>query len=125
MSLVDRRGIDSISSLPRSNGELVFEEPWESRAFGMAAALADLGAFTWADFQAGLIKAIAERDNTADEQSRKYRYYECWLAALESLIVERKLVAVHDIDERVTEFRCRPAGHDHDHGHQHGPDHSH
>ena len=28
---------------PRSNGELVFAEPWESRAFGMAVTLADAG----------------------------------------------------------------------------------
>ena len=26
---------------PRSNGELVFEAPWESRSFGMAVALSE------------------------------------------------------------------------------------
>jgi nitrile hydratase accessory protein len=125
VSLVDHRGVDSVTSLPRSNGELVFEEPWESRAFGMAAALADLGVFSWADFQAGLIEAIAEKDNAADEESRKYRYYERWLSVLESLIVERKLVALQDIDKRVAELCCRPAGHDHIHDHDRDHDHSH
>ena len=28
---------------PRSNGELVFEAPWESRSFGMAVALSEPG----------------------------------------------------------------------------------
>ena len=67
MSLVENLGTDSITSLPRLNGELVFKEPWESRAFGMAAALADLGVFDWSDFQASLIETIAERESTRDE----------------------------------------------------------
>ena len=29
---------------PRANGELVFEAPWESRAFGVAVALHESGA---------------------------------------------------------------------------------
>jgi nitrile hydratase accessory protein len=123
VSLIDHRDIDSVTSLPRSNGELVFEEPWESRAFGMAAALADFGVFSWADFQDGLIKAIAEEDNAAGEEARKYRYYERWLAVLESLIVERRLVALQEIDKRATELCRRPAGHDHIHDHEH--DHAH
>ena len=28
-------------ALPRKNGELVFEAPWEGRAFGLAVALSD------------------------------------------------------------------------------------
>lgn len=119
VSVVDDRGIDTVTSLPRANGELVFEEPWESRAFGMAAALADAGVFSWKDFQAGLIRAIGEKDNAADEESRKYRYYERWLTVLESLIVEKQLLALQDIDERVAEFFCRPTGHDHIHDHGH------
>jgi len=44
---------------PRSNGELVFAEPWESRAFGLAVTLYDAGAFEWSQFQAALIAQIA------------------------------------------------------------------
>ena len=121
MSLIDNLSLDPATSLPRSNGELVFAEPWESRAFGMAAALADLGVFDWADFQAGLIAAIAEEGGSNVPQT--YRYYERWLAALELLVVERGLVAVHDIDGRIAEFRCRPDGHDHDHHHSDAHEH--
>jgi len=32
---------------PSRNGELVFQAPWEGRAFGMAVALHDAGLFTW------------------------------------------------------------------------------
>ena len=39
----DRRIEDLGDSLavPRKNGELVFEAPWEGRVFGMAVALSD------------------------------------------------------------------------------------
>ena len=118
MSLVDNLSFDPTAPLPRSNGELVFEEPWESRAFGMAAALADMGVFDWRDFQAGLIAAIADHERDSDP-SEAYRYYERWLAALEALVVERGLVAVQDIDERVADYCQRPHGHDHGDGHGH------
>ena len=50
------------ASPPRSNGELVFAEPWESRAFGLALALHDGGAFEWEDFRQELIATIAAWD---------------------------------------------------------------
>lgn len=111
----------SVEGLPRANGELVFEQPWESRAFGLAAALADQGLFTWKDFQDGLIAEVA-----ADEsQPGEYRYYERWLGALEVLLLERGVVSVADIDDRADVLCHRPAGHDHRHEHDHEHDHEH
>ena len=40
------RNISSMSgaiAMPRSNGELVFDAPWQSRAFGMAVGLSRAG----------------------------------------------------------------------------------
>jgi hypothetical protein len=45
---------------PRSNGELLFQRPWEGRAFGMAIALSKKGHYEWEDFRQGLIASIAE-----------------------------------------------------------------
>ena len=39
---------DVPTDLPRRNGELVFEAPWESRAFGLAAAYLQARATTLA-----------------------------------------------------------------------------
>ena len=46
------RAISAMSgsaALPRRNGELVFAEPWEGRAFGLAVALNENGAYDWPD----------------------------------------------------------------------------
>lgn len=97
------------TALPRANGELVFDEPWESRAFGLAAALADQGLFSWRDFQTGLIAEVAADESRPGE----YRYYDRWVGALESLLFQRGVVSPEDVDDRADVLCHRPAGHDH------------
>ena len=46
-------------SLPRSNGELVFDAPWQGRALAMAVSLVDRLDLEWDDFRRHLIAAIA------------------------------------------------------------------
>ncbi|MFG1628084.1 nitrile hydratase accessory protein [Kribbella sp. NPDC049227] len=105
---------DTVTGLPRSNGELVFAQPWESRAFGIAAALADQGLFSWKDFQQNLIAEVSRREAEPGE----YSYYDRWLGALEALLSERGVVSADDIDARADVLCHRPAGHDHrDDGH--------
>jgi nitrile hydratase accessory protein len=123
-TLIDHLGSGGPGSPPRSNGELIFEAPWESRVFGMAVALSDEGAFTLADFQQSLIGAISEWESLG-KPSESFRYYECWLVALERLVAVNLPVPVSDIDERATDFLARPAGHDHGHDHAGHDHHSH
>lgn len=100
---------------PRSNGELVFEAPWESRLFGMTMALHQAGRFEWREFQQRLIAAVHRWEAEAPE-GEPYRYYERWAEALESLLDERGIVTVGAIDARAVDLAARPAGHDHDDG---------
>ena len=96
---------------PRSNGELVFAEPWESRAFAMAVALCEAEVFSWREFQAALIARIAGRDDT----STPWCYYGHWLGALEDVLAGLGAVRDHDVTARARELAQRPAGHDHGH----------
>ena len=107
---------------PRSNGELVFAEPWESRAFGLAMALHAGGVFEWEDFRAQLIVAVAEAEREPDAQE-SWSYYRCWLLALERVLADRGVVGSEELLDRARELDARPPGHDHDHG-DHG-DHGH
>ncbi len=62
---------------PRRNGELVFDAPWQARAFGMAVALLDRYSLGWGAFRRHLVVAIA-----ADPEGD---YYEQFVEALAAL----------------------------------------
>ena len=71
------------AALPRDNGELVFEAPWQGRVFGLAIGFVETRGLPWRAFQQELIAAIAA------EPARPY--YESWVAALEALVAEQGL----------------------------------
>ena len=100
---------------PRSNGELVFEEPWESRAFGIAVALHDAGVVDFETFRARLIDEIAAWEADHSPSTLGYRYYERWLAALEDTLLESGLVDVDRVDAARRTLQ-HEWSHDH-HGH--------
>jgi len=97
---------------PRSNGELVFAAPWESRLFGMTMALIERGAFAWSDFQPELVAAIRSWEATA-APGAEYRYYERWQEALERMLARTAICTGGDLEARAAAFAARPAGHDH------------
>ena len=111
---VDRR-IADIGELPRKNGELVFDAPWESRAFGLAMTLHGGGVFDWEEFRRHLIRAVAEAEAEAEEP---YSYYRCWLLALERVLDDKGVLGGEELLARARELQDRPAGHDHE-GHDH------
>ena len=106
-STADRRiaDMEGDGALPRSNGELVFQAPWEGRAFGIVLALSDEGACEWEAFREGLIA-----ETTRSEASP---YYERWLAALETLAVSGGLVTDEELDLRTGEYASGARDDDH------------
>jgi nitrile hydratase accessory protein len=82
--------LDTLPRLPRDEGGPVFAEPWQAQAFALAVKLSELGHFTWTEWAATLadeLKADAARGEPDDGS----RYYHCWLAALERLVVAKEL----------------------------------
>ena len=71
---VDQRisNMDEQVALPRKNGELIFEAPWEARAFGLAVALNEQGVYPWSDFSQELAREIAAAESANDSST----YYE-------------------------------------------------
>jgi hypothetical protein len=65
--------------LPRRNGELAFDAPWQSTVFALTAAVVDF-AFGGdrEPFRQQLIKAIAAQPDRP--------YWESWTVALEALV---------------------------------------
>ncbi|MFT5531299.1 MAG: nitrile hydratase accessory protein [Candidatus Poriferisodalaceae bacterium] len=97
---------------PRLNGELLFEAPWEARAFGVAAALVERGDFGWQDFRNELIVAIGTWESSATPGA-DYSYYERWLEALESIAASNNLADRTSVESRAVAYAARPHGHDH------------
>jgi cobaltochelatase CobN len=88
------------AAAPRKNGELVFEEPWEGRIFGMAVALHDQRVYGWEEFQRSLIASIAQ----AEARGEDSRYYERWLASFERLLADKGLVTPEELQDRTEAF---------------------
>jgi hypothetical protein len=89
----DLLDVDGVAAPPRRNGELVFEAPWQSRVFGLAAAIVE----TCFDgdrepFRQQLIAAIAAEPERA--------YWDSWTAALETLVIDNGLVDELSIERR-------------------------
>jgi hypothetical protein len=82
-------GLDRIE-VPRRNGELAFDAPWQARVFGLAAVLVETRFDgDWEPFRQRLIAAIA-----ADEARP---YWESWTSALEDLLLGARLVSSGDL----------------------------
>ena len=95
--IADREGS---AALPRKNGELVFDEAWQGRIFGLTVAMSHEARFEWREFQARLITEIAH----AEREGKASSYYERWLGAFERLLADKGLVAGEVLDQRTRDF---------------------
>jgi hypothetical protein len=66
--------------LPRSNGELTFDEPWQGRALAIAIALVERLDLEWDDFRRHLIAAVGAAPDRP--------YWESWAAALDDFVAQ-------------------------------------
>ena len=108
--------LDGNLAPPMANGEVLFDAPWQGRVFGMARVLAEAGHYTWDEFRAHLIAQIGAWDRSAAAaatEGTEYRYYDHFLAALQALLAEKRLLPPALVEERVRMFAGRPHGHDH------------
>ena len=84
--------MDGVASLPRDNGELVFDAPWQGRVLAMAVGLVQQLDLSWDEFRARLINAVA------DDPERPY--YESWTAALEALVIDLDVARSDELARR-------------------------
>lgn len=100
-------GVDDLTgsaAVPRKNGELVFDAPWQSRAFGMVVGLHERGLFHWDEFKDRLIASVAEPSADDPESGPATVYYRQWLRALEHLLLAKGLLSSSELATRTEEF---------------------
>jgi nitrile hydratase accessory protein len=82
--------LHTLPRLPPDEGGPVFAEPWQAQAFALAVKLSERGHFTWNEWAATLADEL-RADAGRGEPDDGSRYYHCWLAALEHLVVAKEL----------------------------------
>ena len=93
-------------ALPRRNGELVFEEPWEGRVFGLAVAMTQGGIYDWAEFRRRLVEETRVDESGVEPNP----YYRRWVRALEGLVVDRGLITSTEIEARAAAYAAGELG---------------
>ena len=83
--------LSRLASFPAASSDSeswVFEAPWQAQAFALAVHLQAAGAFSRAEWTNALSSELKAAEAAHGPDDGK-RYYECWLAALEDLVIAR------------------------------------
>ncbi|WP_246226261.1 nitrile hydratase accessory protein [Chelativorans xinjiangense] len=80
--------------LPQADDDRAFSEPWQAQAFALTLALHQKGVFSWSEWAKSLSEELKKRGVAEDGSD----YYECWLSALEKLLVAKSVAAPGDVD---------------------------
>lgn len=95
-----RSALGSVASIPRDDEGPVFPTPWAARAFALAVALNERGAFTWTEWSEALGRNVAVI--AADTASDPEAYWHAWLATLEEMLAGKDIAghtALVDLQE--------------------------
>jgi len=122
--------------MPRNDDGPLFAEPWQLTAFAIVYNLHQRGHFEWREWVDCLSDEIARNEDYGTDDLNTI-YYNQWLCALETFVVDKGLFSPEELSLRREEWRhadehrefgepLRLHAHDdhhHDHGHHHAHDH--
>lgn len=91
--------LTALPTIPRDEEGPVFRAPWEAQAFAMAVTLHERGHFTWKEWAGRLADEIAAASARGETDDGK-RYYHYWLAALEKLVADKRIVLADELRAR-------------------------
>ena len=87
------KSVPAVADIPRiptdANQDIVFNQPWEAKAFALVVHLFQQGHYTWAEWTEQ-IGAEIKHSGSSDDGSG---YYLLWLAAAEKLVAAKALCA--------------------------------
>lgn len=76
-----------------------FAEPWQARAFAIAVIASQQGCFSWSEWTHSLGSEL-QRASGADPKAVEAAYFDCWLSALQSLLLAKGSVGQAELSER-------------------------
>ena len=90
--------------LARYDDSPAFEEPWQAQALALAFNLIDQGAYTNVQWSEMLGAKLVEANNRGAPDTAE-TYYQCVLAALETLLASKDGLPAAELDERTEAWR--------------------
>jgi len=87
------------AALESARSDAAFAEPWQARAFAIAILASRQGCFTWSEWTQALSREL-QRAADGDAPGGRAAYFDCWLAALQSLLVGKGAVGQGELSER-------------------------
>lgn len=102
--MTGRPSIPQELDLPQVGDEPVFAEPWQAQAFAIVVSLHERGILAWNEWVRTLSEEIASHPAAPDEDAND-AYYRQFLAALETVIVAKRLSSHTEMLHRKEEWR--------------------
>ncbi len=78
-----------------------FDEPWQAQVFAIVVALSERGLFTWKEWTEALGQKIASGPQDVGNAA----YFDAWLQALETLLVEKHITTTADLASIADDWR--------------------
>lgn len=80
-----------------ADGDMVFTEPWEAKAFAIVVTLAQAGYFTWSEWVDCFSTHVERATNAEVAGNVSKTYYEQWVDAAEDLLVSKGLTSAEQL----------------------------
>lgn len=77
-----------------------FAEPWQARAFAIAVLASKQGCFSWSEWTHALSRELQRASSGVEGQQGRPGYFDCWLSALRSLLLDKGAIAQGELRER-------------------------
>ena len=82
------------------DGDMNFAEPWEAKAFAIIVKLTQSGHFTWPEWVECFSQEVAAATSIEAAGGSAPTYYEQWLNAAETLLVDKQITTREQLTAR-------------------------
>lgn len=96
----------SCPDIPVADQELVFNAPWEAKAFAIVNHLAKEEHYTWSEWTQYLVNEIASAEQQTPDS---LTYYEKWVMACEKLLADKGLLDAQAISAKIDALMAEKA----------------
>lgn len=80
-----------------ADADMVFNEPWEAKAFAIIVTLSQAGYFTWSEWVDCFSEHVAAATEAEADGGVPKTYYEQWVDATEALLVAKGITSTEQL----------------------------